>query len=139
MGVLSGNIVNSQNPLGYAGAATSGSNAVAGLSQAVTASNQSQLLGALGGIAGGVGTALSGPLGSKLFCWVASVCFGGFYEPRTIRVRHYLMNVYSETFVGKFVVNAYAKYGETLANLAVMYPSLQTPLKVLFNYALYKA
>lgn len=48
-----------ENPLGYANAATSGSGAVAGLSQAVTASNQSQLLGALGGLAGGVGGALT--------------------------------------------------------------------------------
>lgn len=48
-----------ENPLGYANAATSGSGAVAGLSQAVTASNQSQLLGALGGLAGGIGGALT--------------------------------------------------------------------------------
>src|SRR5579864_206655 len=55
---LSGNAAQI-NPLGYANAATSGSGAVSGLSQAVTASNQSQLLGALGGLAGGVGGALT--------------------------------------------------------------------------------
>jgi len=38
------------NPLGYASAATAGGNTVANLSQAYTASNQSQLLGALGGL-----------------------------------------------------------------------------------------
>ena len=54
-----------ENPLGYANAATSGSGAVAGLSQAVTAANQSQLLGALGGIAGGIGTAVGGYFGKK--------------------------------------------------------------------------
>jgi len=48
------------NPLGYAGTATSGGNTVAGLSGAVTQANQSQLLGALGGIAGGVGAGLGG-------------------------------------------------------------------------------
>lgn len=42
-----------ENPLGYASASTSGNNAVANLSQAYTSSNQSQLLGALGGIVGG--------------------------------------------------------------------------------------
>ncbi len=49
-----------ENPLGYANAATAGSDSVANLSQAVTASNQSQLLGALGGLAGGIGGALTG-------------------------------------------------------------------------------
>lgn len=53
-------VASQTNPLGYAGAATSGSNAVAGLSEAYTQSNQSQLLGALGGIAGGAGTAFGG-------------------------------------------------------------------------------
>lgn len=51
------NVLNGQaateNPLGYANAATSGSGAVSNLSQAYTASNQSQLLGALGGVVGG--------------------------------------------------------------------------------------
>jgi hypothetical protein len=52
------------NPLGYAGSATSGSGAVANLSGAVTNANQSQLMGALGGIAGGVlgGAASAGKL-----------------------------------------------------------------------------
>lgn len=44
------------NPLGYSSSATSGSNSVADLSQAVTASEQSQLMGALGGITGGLAT-----------------------------------------------------------------------------------
>lgn len=57
--VLSGNAAQT-NPLGYAGTATSGGNTVAGLSGAVTQANQSQLLGALGGIAGGVGVAIGG-------------------------------------------------------------------------------
>lgn len=51
-----------ENPLGYAGEATSGGNTVAGLSQAYKSSQSSQLLGALGGIAGGAvsGWALGG-------------------------------------------------------------------------------
>lgn len=53
-----------ENPLGYASAATSGSNAVAGLSQANTASVEAgnQWMGMVGSIAGGVGSALSGGL-----------------------------------------------------------------------------
>jgi hypothetical protein len=48
------------NPLGYAGQATSGSNAVAGLSEAYKSSKSSQLMGALGGIAGGALSAWAG-------------------------------------------------------------------------------
>lgn len=48
------------NPLGYAGASTSGAGAVSNLSSAFTQSNQSQLLGALGGLAGGVATGFGG-------------------------------------------------------------------------------
>lgn len=63
MNVLSGNVASQYNPLGYSSSATNAGNSVAGLSQAYTASKQSQLLGALGGIAGGVGTALAGKKG----------------------------------------------------------------------------
>lgn len=48
------------DPLGYSSAATGAGSSVAGLSTAFTNSNQSQILGALGGIAGGAGTALAG-------------------------------------------------------------------------------
>lgn len=64
IGALSGN-ASQYNPLGYAGASTGAGNAVSGLSQAFTASNQSQLLGALGGIAGGAGSAFGGWLSKK--------------------------------------------------------------------------
>lgn len=52
IGTLSGT-ASQENPLGYASAANGAAGTVAPLSQAVTASNQSQLLGALGGIVGG--------------------------------------------------------------------------------------
>jgi hypothetical protein len=48
------------NPLGYAQSSNGAGSTITGLSQAFTASNQSQILGALGGIAGGAGTALAG-------------------------------------------------------------------------------
>ncbi len=56
IGALSGN-ANAYNPTGFANSATSGAGAVANLGQAYKASQQSQLLGALGGIAGGLGQA----------------------------------------------------------------------------------
>jgi hypothetical protein len=67
MGVLSGNVVNAINPLGYAGTANEGGNTVANLGQAYNASRQSQLLGALGGIASGVGAAFTGSGTKALF------------------------------------------------------------------------
>lgn len=59
---LSGNAT-AYNPTGFANSATSGAGAVSNLSQALTASKQSQLLGALGGVAAGAGSALGGYLG----------------------------------------------------------------------------
>lgn len=74
-----------QNPLGYANSATSGSNAVSNLGQTVNAANQSQLLGALGGIAGGVGTAIAGHHG----CWIFASFFG-WNDIRTWVMRRWL-------------------------------------------------
>lgn len=63
--VLSGNVASQYNPLGYASETSGAANSVANVGQAYNASRQSQLLGALGGIAGGVGTALGGYFGKK--------------------------------------------------------------------------
>lgn len=52
-------VSNADNPLGFAGASTSATGNIAGLSQAYTASNQSQLMSTLGGIVGGVGGAFA--------------------------------------------------------------------------------
>lgn len=86
-------VVAQNNPLGYAGAATSSGNAVAGLSSAVTAANQSQLLGALGGIVGGVGSALGGGFSKGgLFnpnCWIFASFFG-WHDLRTWVMRMWL-------------------------------------------------
>lgn len=59
MNVLSGNVASQFNPLGYAGASTGAANTVTGLSQAYNASKQSQLMGVLGGAAGGAASALT--------------------------------------------------------------------------------
>jgi hypothetical protein len=61
---LSG-VASAEDPLGYASGSNGASAGIADLSQAYNASNQSQLLGALGGIAGGVGAAAGGYLGKK--------------------------------------------------------------------------
>lgn len=63
--VLSGQAA-TLNPLGYATSATGGSNSVAGLSQAETQAAGPTFGAVLGSLFGGIGTALSGPLGGKL-------------------------------------------------------------------------
>lgn len=60
---LSGNAAQ-LNPLGYSGGATQGAGAVAGLGQAYKASQQSQLLGTLGAVAGGLGQAAGAYFGA---------------------------------------------------------------------------
>jgi hypothetical protein len=60
---LSGNVASQYNPLGYAGATTSAASSVGDLGTAYKNSQGSQLLGALGGIAGGAGAALGGYFG----------------------------------------------------------------------------
>jgi hypothetical protein len=99
------------NPLGYAGAATSGSGAVANLSSAYTASNQSQLLGALGGIAGGVGSALGGGFskGGLFGCWVAA-SFYGWTSMKTWTIR-----LWMRFFAPKWFSNFYYKHGELIS------------------------
>jgi hypothetical protein len=65
MNVLSGNVASQYNPLGYSSSVNGAADATANLGQAYNASKQSQLLGALGGIAGGAGAALGGYFGRK--------------------------------------------------------------------------
>lgn len=125
------------NPLGYAGAATAGSNAVANLSQAVTASSQSGLMGMLGGVAGG---ALQGSMGAgggltKLFCFVAAKIYGGWDAPETKLIQAYLRDDFGKRWYGKPVVWLYAKTGRWVAEQ----PILVKMLKPLFDLALRKA
>lgn len=138
MNVLSGNVAQQFNPLGYAGAATSGSNAVANLSQAVTASNQSQLMGALGGIVGGAASSALGGGGAItkiLGCWIAAACFDGFDDPRTIMVRTYLNTEFIKHWYGRAVMSLYLRFGERIAKNR----TLVRLLKPLFEYALKQA
>jgi hypothetical protein len=58
--VLSGNVTSQFNPLGYAGAADSGANSVANLSNAVTQSKKGFLTSVATSLAGGFGQALGG-------------------------------------------------------------------------------
>jgi hypothetical protein len=130
-----------ENPLGYAGAANSGSSAVASLSQANTQANDSGFLGHLGTSLGeGLGSSLGKTLGgasklSTFLCWVASAIYGGMFVPETVAIRSYLLGDFSRTWYGRPLVNLYAKHGQWISRQ----PALVWLLKPLFSLALRKA
>jgi len=131
---LNGNAVE-QNPLGYAGTYNQGSGNISSLSQAVTASNQSQLLGALGGVAAGVGSAAGGFLSKG--CYVAAAVFNEDFNTgyKTARVRDWLWNTWSKHWYAKPILGLYAKYGLSISRK----PFLVKTLSPLFRLAYRKA
>lgn len=91
------------NPLGYASSATAGTGAVANASQAYTSSNQSQLLGALGGVASGAASGWAQG-GFKLpGCWVAAALYG-WHNLKTHVVRSW-MNHSAPSWFQKFYIS----------------------------------
>jgi hypothetical protein len=96
-----------ENPQSYASESNQSGGTVAGLSQAVTAANQSQLLGALGGMASGMGSALGGYLSKG--CWVAA-SFWGWNSIKTWVVRFWVL-----TEAPAWFRNFYLANGEQLA------------------------
>ena len=125
------------NPLGYAQTATQGAGAVANLSQAVTASDQSQLLGALGGAVGGAlsGAGQAGGFG-KLFCWVAAASFNEPFDGQnTSIVRNWLLTTWSKNWYASPILWVYSKVGRWVSTK----PVLVNLLKPLFEAALMRA
>jgi hypothetical protein len=122
------------NPLGYANSATSGSGAVAGLSQAVTASSGPTFGSILGGVVGG-GLSAAGNAGGfgKLFgCWIASKIFNGSLDPRTLACREYIHGRFAESWYGSIISRLYMRYGLWASEQ----PILVQLLKPAFNMAL---
>jgi hypothetical protein len=113
----------SQNPLGYASSATSGTNAVASVGNTVNAANQSQLLGALGGVASGVGSALGGAL---IHCWVAA-SFWGWTSRKTWLVRSWMVAA-APAWFSKFYFAHGARIAKTPARW-LFYPIFQAVLE----------
>lgn len=118
-----------ENPLGYASSATSGTGAVANASQAFTASNQSQLLGALGGIAGGVGSALGGGFskGGLFGCWIAA----SFYGWNSLKTKFLRLWLHAKAPV--WFRNFYLAYGEGISKTPLrwaFFPVFESVLRV---------
>jgi hypothetical protein len=90
------------NPLGYASSATTGTGAVANASQAYTSSNQSQLLGALGGIVGGAASGWASGGFKMPGCFVAAALYG-WHNLKTHVVRMW-MNHSAPSWFHKFYI-----------------------------------
>lgn len=138
MGVLSGNVTNSINPLGYANTATEGGNTVANLSQAYKSSQSSQLLGALGGIASGVGSAFSGVGTKALGCWIAEAMYG-VHAVETARIRLWLNFEFTKSLHGRIVMSLYRMFGRQVASLVRTNTAIRHAMKPLFDAALIRA
>jgi hypothetical protein len=134
-------VATQENPIGYANSATSGSGAVANLSQAVTAANGPGFGSILGGVVGGLGSATIGAAGkaggfSSLFgCWIASKIWNGSLDPRTLAVREYIHVRKADTWYGSIISRVYLRYGLWASEQ----PFLVTLLKPLFHLALSNA
>lgn len=138
LNVLNGQTANQYNPLGYATAYNQGSGAVAGLSQAVTASQQSGWTSMLGGLAGGVFGAAGNAGGfGALFCWLAAAVFkeGFFTGRKTNLVRNWLWTEFAKHWYAKPILNLYSRYGKW----ASRQPILVSAFTPLFEKALLKA
>jgi len=110
-----------ENPIGYAGASNSAGNTVAGLSQAVTASKSSSLLGTLGGIAGGIGSSLV-----TKYCWVAA-SFYGWHDIRTWVIRMWVTHKAPKWFKAFYI-----KHGAYIASTPLrwaFYPVFEAVLE----------
>jgi hypothetical protein len=86
-----------QNPNQYASSANQAGDTTASLGQVVNTANQSQLLGALGGIAGGAGAAFGGAMSGGVLCPAEGTLF--------------LMSDGTEKFIEQLVV------GDTIAGI----------------------
>jgi hypothetical protein len=125
------------NPLGYANSATSGSGAVANLSQAVTASSGPSFGSILGGVAGGAlqGAGAAGGFRKLFGCWIASKIFNGSLDPRTLKVREYIHGKFAQSWYGAIISRLYMKHGYWASQQPVLV-RLFTPI---FNKALVAA
>jgi hypothetical protein len=94
--------------------------------------NKASTMGFFGSLASGAGMAA---------CWIAAVVFkeNFFTGPRVTLVRRWLANDYAKTFIGKYVVAAYCKYGERAARVISKSVWLKQAFRALFDVALKKA
>jgi hypothetical protein len=126
------------NPQGAASTATSGGTAASNTAAAISSENNSweaPLIGA----AGAVGSAaLTG--GAKPPCWIAAEIFGGWYEPRTIEVREWLLVCFADQGgLRSRIFRLYTTHGEGAAAAIRRHRSLRAIFTLVCHLALRQA
>lgn len=104
------------NPNAYSSSATTAGGAAATTANQIAQANFAPW-GAAAGALGAIGGAAVGKLpnlpGLPAPCWIAAEIYGGWYEPRTVLIRKWLM----ENFTGHWLLNLYIRFGERVAGM----------------------
>ncbi len=121
------------NPTAYTGAATGAGSAASTTANEIAQENNSWVNAAIGA----AGTIGAGAV--TKYCWIAAELYGGWSDPRTVKVRTWLINKYSRTIVGHIVCAMYARWGKQTAEAIRRHPWLRHVFLPIFNLALRKA
>jgi len=129
------------NPAGYENAATGAGSAASTTANEIAQENDSwenAALGAVGAIGGGLAGNTS-LFASKTPCWIAAELWGGWDEPRVMKVRLWIHCYLVYTRTGKVLFPLYMRYGEKTAQVIRRWPWLKCIFRPVFNLALRKA
>jgi hypothetical protein len=72
-------------------------------------------------------------------CRIAAAIYDGWDDPRTIAVREWLHTEFATTAFGRFVMSAYLRFGERIAEQIKLHPPLMRVFKPIFDAALRRA
>jgi hypothetical protein len=72
-------------------------------------------------------------------CWIAAAIYDGWGDPRTIAVRKWLNTEFIKTAFGRFIMSAYLRFGERIAEQIKLHPPLKRIFKPIFDVALRRA
>lgn len=87
----------------------------------------------------GLGTAGASAYKNVTGCWVAAEIFGGWMDPRTIRVRSWMFGPFRRTLAGRMVSSLYLRWGERTAAAIRRFPLLRPLFTILCEAALRRA
>lgn len=103
------------NPTSFESNATTAGSAAETTAAAIVNENNSWMNAALGA-AGSIGSAAVTQVGENWgTCWVAAEIFGGWLDPRTVKVRRWVKVESQKTLRGRIAASLYRRYGERLA------------------------
>lgn len=121
------------------GASTGELNAENQSTQALTQAGQSGWLQNMTGIMGAVGSvgSAAGSMGFKPFCWVASELYGGWYTPKTVAIRSYVLT--RKGVIGHAFRWSYQTFGERWAEAIKVHPTLRKVTQLVFDWMYRKA